>query len=107
MMSVYPIVRIQLSFVQFSLLCYKFCILSKAECKSIYYHFRHDPESSSFRKLARSKWICRETWDFFFCDQFTLKKLSLFFISNQVPFNRQDYQKQKGPGTSDQSLFRS
>ena len=44
---------------------------------------------------------------FFFCDQFTLKKLSLFFILNQVPFNRQDYQKQKGPGTSDQSLFRS
>ena len=31
MMSIYPIVRIQLSFVQFSLLCYEFCILSKTE----------------------------------------------------------------------------
>ena len=32
---------------------------------SIYYHFRHDHESSSFRKLARNKWSCRETCDFF------------------------------------------
>ena len=29
-----------------------------------------------------------------------------FFLSNPVPFNRQIYQKQKGPGTSAQSLFR-
>ena len=29
-----------------------------------------------------------------------------FFLSNPVPFNEQSYQKQKGPGTSDQSLFR-
>ena len=35
-----------------------------------------------------------------------LKKLTLFFLSNPVPFNEQSYQKQKGPGTSDQSLFR-
>ena len=32
---------------------------------SIYYHFRRDHESSSFQKLARNKWICRETFDFF------------------------------------------
>ena len=38
--------------------------------------------------------------------QKALKKVTLFFLSNPVPFNRQDYQKQKGPGTSDQSLFR-
>ena len=38
--------------------------------------------------------------------QKALKKLTLFFLSNQVPFNGQSYQKQKGPGTSDQSLFR-
>ena len=63
--------RIQLSFVQFSLLCYEFCILSKTECKSIYCHFRRDHESSSFRKLVRNKWICRETFDFF-SDQFAL-----------------------------------
>ena len=33
------------------------------------------------------------------------KKLTLF-LSNPVPFNRQSYQKQKGSGISDQSLFR-
>ena len=30
----------------------------------------------------------------------------LFFLSNPVLFNRQNYQKQRGSGTSDQSLFR-
>ena len=35
-----------------------------------------------------------------------LKKLILFFHLNPVPFNGQSYQKQKGPGTSDQSLFK-
>ena len=35
-----------------------------------------------------------------------LKKVTSFFPSNLVPFNRQNYQKQKRPGTSDQSLFR-
>ena len=38
--------------------------------------------------------------------QEALKKVTLFFLSNPVLFNRQNYQKQKGPGTSDQSLFR-
>ena len=32
--------------------------------------------------------------------------LTLFFISNPVPFNGQSYQKQKGSGTSDHLLFR-
>ena len=36
----------------------------------------------------------------------SLKKVTSFFLSNPVPFNRQNYQKQKGPRTSDQSLFR-
>ena len=35
-----------------------------------------------------------------------LKILTLFFLSNLVSFNGQSYQKQKGPGTSDLSLFR-
>ena len=34
------------------------------------------------------------------------KKLTIFFLSNPVPFNEQSYQKQKGPGTSNQFLFR-
>ena len=36
----------------------------------------------------------------------SLKKVTSFFLSNPVPFNRQNYQKQKRPGTSDQLLFR-
>ena len=38
--------------------------------------------------------------------QKTLKKLISFFLSTPVPFNRKSYLKQKGPGTSDQSLLR-
>ena len=38
--------------------------------------------------------------------QKAFKKLTLFFLSNLVPFNGQNYQKQKGPVTSDQLLFR-
>ena len=38
--------------------------------------------------------------------QKALKKLTLFFLSNPVLFNGQSYQKQKGPGTNDQLLFR-
>ena len=37
--------------------------------------------------------------------QKALKKLALFFLSNLIPFNGQSYQKQKGRGSSDQSLF--
>ena len=35
----------------------------------------------------------------------SLKKVNFFFL-NPVHFNGQSYQKQKGPGTSDQLLFR-
>ena len=38
--------------------------------------------------------------------QKTLKKVTSFYLLNPVPFNRQNYQNQKGPGTSDQLLFR-
>ena len=37
--------------------------------------------------------------------QKALKKVT-FLLSNPVPFSRENYQKQKGPGTSDQLLFR-
>ena len=36
----------------------------------------------------------------------SLKKITLFFLSNPVPIKEQSYQKQKGPGTSAQSLLR-
>ena len=35
-----------------------------------------------------------------------LSRSPLFFLPNPVSFNIQSYQKQKGPGTSDQSLLR-
>ena len=35
-----------------------------------------------------------------------LENVTLFFLSNPVPFNSQNYKKQKGLGTSDQSLLR-
>ena len=72
-MSIYPIVCIQLSIVQFSLLCQEFCVLSKTECKDIHHQFRRDHESSSFRKLARNKCICGETFDIFFRFNFVRK----------------------------------
>ena len=33
--------------------------------------------------------------------QIALRKLTLFFLFNPVPYNGQSNQKQKGPGTSD------
>ena len=38
--------------------------------------------------------------------QKALKKITSFFLLNPVPFNKQNYQNQKGPGTSNQLLFR-
>ena len=38
--------------------------------------------------------------------QKALKKLTLVFLSNPVTFNGKSYQKQKGPETNDQLLFR-
>ena len=35
-----------------------------------------------------------------------LRKVNFVFLSSPVPFNGQDYEKQKGPRTSDQWLFR-
>ena len=36
----------------------------------------------------------------------TFKKVNFIFLSNPVPFNGRSYEKQKRPGTSDQSFFR-
>ena len=35
----------------------------------------------------------------------SLKKVNLFFLMNPVPSNGQNYQTEKGPGTSDQLVF--
>ena len=37
--------------------------------------------------------------------QEALKKVTLFFLLSPVPFNRRNYQKEKGTGTSDQLLL--
>ena len=37
--------------------------------------------------------------------QNALKKLTLFFLLNPVPFNGKSYQKQKEPGNNDQLIF--
>ena len=50
--------------------------------------------------ILKVRYILKEDY------QKALKKVTFFFLLNPVPFNRQIYQKQKGPGTSDQSLFR-
>ena len=34
------------------------------------------------------------------------KKVTSFVLTNPFPFNRQNYKKQKEPGTSEQPLFR-
>ena len=50
----------------------------------------------------------RKKWDILKKDyQKAFEKLTLFFLSNPVPLNEQSYQKQKGSGNSDRSLFRS
>ena len=36
----------------------------------------------------------------------SLKKVDFIFLLNLVPFHGQSYQKQKDPGSSDESLFR-
>ena len=38
--------------------------------------------------------------------QKAMKRLTLFFLSNPVTFSGQSDKKEKGPGTSGQSLFR-
>ena len=63
-----------------------------------------------FGKLPKTAIACKK----FFWKQDILKedyqkaltKSTLLFLPNQVPFKVQNYQKQKGSGTSDQSLFR-
>ena len=45
-------------------------------------------------------------WNMFWKGITPLRKLTLFFLSNPILFNGQNFEKQKGPRTSDQSLFR-
>ena len=64
----------------------------------------------NFGKWPKTAIACKKFFwkqDFFKEDyQEPLKKPTLFFLPNPVSFNVQSYQKQNGPGTSDQLLFR-
>ena len=64
----------------------------------------------NFGKRNRTAITCRKVFlkkDVLKVDyQKTSRKLTLYFLLNAVPFNGQDYKKQKGPGTSDQLFFR-
>ena len=54
----------------------------------------------AYTKLFQKQDIWNEDY------QKALKRVTSFFLPNPVPFNRKNYQKQNGPGTSDQPLFR-
>ena len=56
--------------------------------------------SHCMQEILSKKYILKED-----CQK-ALKKLTLFFLLNLVPFNGQNYEKQKRPGTSNQLLFR-
>ena len=69
-----------------------------------------NPRHFCFGKERKTAISCKKfssKWDILKEDyQKALKNLILFFLSNPVPFNGQNYQKQKELETSDQSLFR-
>ena len=65
------------------------------------YNFGKQPKTAiACKKFFEKQNISKEDY------QKALKRVTLFFLSNPVPFNGQNYQKHKGSGTSDQSLFR-
>ena len=62
----------------------------------------------TFDKSLKTATACKKFKNKVFSKRITKKPLysTLYFLVNPVPFNGQHYQKQKGPGTGDQSLFR-
>ena len=60
---------------------------------SICYHFRHDHESSSFRKLGVHKWICRKIFDYYlgiYRNRKTVgncRRFSVFYFSAMCSFS--------------------
>ena len=71
----------------------------KASFRSLF-DFAKQPKTAIAHKKLFKTGILKEGY------QKALRKLSLFFPSNPLPFNGQIYQKQKVYGTSHQSLFR-
>ena len=64
------------------------------------FNFAKQPKTViACKKLFLKQDILKEDY------QKAFKKITLFFLLNPVPSNGQNYQKQKGSGTSDQSLL--
>ena len=61
---------------------------------------KKEKKAIAFKKLFQKYDILKEDY------QKALKKLTLVFLSKPIPFNGKNYQKQKGTGTNEQSLFR-
>ena len=72
----------------------------KASPRRLFYFGKQPETAIAWKKFFLKLNILKED------HQKPLKKLTLFFLSNPVPFNGQSYQKKKGPGTSDNSFFR-
>ena len=72
----------------------------KASPRPIFNFCKKPKTAIAYKKLFYKLDILKEDY------QKAFKKLTLFFILNPVPFKGQSYHKQKGPGTSVQSLFR-
>ena len=51
-------------------------------------------QSMHIRKCYKIKIYCKKDY------QKAFKKLTLFFLTNTIPFNGQNYQKEKEPGTN-------
>ena len=81
MMSIYPIVHIQLSFVQFSLLCYEFCILSKKNVRAFIIILGVTMKAVAFEIKPEINGFV-EKFMFFSRDQFTLLAINSIFSGN-------------------------
>ena len=66
----------------------------------VHFYGKHSKTAIQCKIFFSKKDILKEDY------QKALEKITLFFLSNLVPFNGQNYQNQKRPGTSNQLLFR-
>ena len=72
----------------------------KASLRPLFYFGKQPKTAITYKKLFLEYNLLKGDY------QNPLKNLTLFFLSNLAPFNGQSYKKQKGIGTSEQSLFR-
>ena len=66
----------------------------------------NDPNNPKQLLNVRNSFKNRIFWKGVIKKSKNLNKVNFIFLSNPVPFNAQDYEKQKGSGTSDQPPYR-